>query len=162
VSNTTAAIVLWLFVLDLGIAFGAGIYEHRIVLPRWLTETNESGPVWNADAARQDDTGRRFWAFVTTLPLTLLTAVNLVAAWRAGPPVRAWWLAAVGAALIDRALTFSYFIPTMIGLMKRPSSRTSADVARRWLALNYLRHGATLAAWLASLRTFALFYQQRG
>ena len=26
-----------LFVIDLGIAFGAGLYEHRIVVPRWLS-----------------------------------------------------------------------------------------------------------------------------
>jgi hypothetical protein len=28
-------IVLWLFVIDLGIAFGAGIYEARVVIPQW-------------------------------------------------------------------------------------------------------------------------------
>jgi len=29
--------LLWLFVINLGIAFGAGLYEHRIVVGRWLT-----------------------------------------------------------------------------------------------------------------------------
>ena len=38
----------------------------------------------------------------------------------------------------------------------------SVAVATRWWNLNYLRHAILLAAWLASLRTFALFYQQRG
>jgi len=28
-----AEVLLWLFVIDLGIAFGAGLYEKRIVLP---------------------------------------------------------------------------------------------------------------------------------
>ena len=158
-SNFAAAVALWLFVLDLGIAFGAGIYEHRIVMPRWIAFSGRSGPVWNPDAARGDDTGRRFWVFVTTLPLTLLTVVNLFAAWHADPPTRAWWLAAVAAALIDRGLTLSYFIPTMVKLLNAPSSQAAAAAAARWSLLNYLRHAAILAAWMASLRTFALFYQ---
>jgi hypothetical protein len=29
--------LLWLFVINLGIAFGAGLYEHRIVVSRWIT-----------------------------------------------------------------------------------------------------------------------------
>jgi hypothetical protein len=28
-------IVLWLFVINLGVAFGAGIYEARDVIPQW-------------------------------------------------------------------------------------------------------------------------------
>jgi hypothetical protein len=58
--------LLWLFVIFLGITFGAGIYEKRIVVPRWLSSSGAAGRHWNAEAARQDDTGRRFWAFVTT------------------------------------------------------------------------------------------------
>src|SRR5947209_607913 len=89
-----ATMLLWLFVLNLGVAFGAGLYEHRIVVPAWIGSTPGSAMHWNAEAARQDDTGRRFWAFVTTGPLTLLTLANLVAAWRAPGLVRGWWLAA--------------------------------------------------------------------
>src|SRR5438270_14020315 len=117
-----AATLLWLFVINLGIAFGAGLYEHRIVVGRWLTSSRESGAHWNAEAARLDDTGRRFWAFVTTVPLTLLTLANLFAAWRAPDAVRGFWLAAGCAALLDRAFTFFYFIPTMVRLMKATDS----------------------------------------
>ena len=35
--GTVSTTLLWLFVIDLGIAFGAGLYEHRIVVPRWLS-----------------------------------------------------------------------------------------------------------------------------
>ena len=72
-------IMLWLFVINLGVTFGAGIYEHRIVVPRWLKSTGNAAATWNADAARQDDTGRKFWAFVSTMPLTLLTLISLYA-----------------------------------------------------------------------------------
>ena len=69
--SATETTLLWLFVINLGIAFGAGLYEHRIVVPRWIDSSAGTGTHWNAEAARRDDTGRRFWAFVTTLPLTL-------------------------------------------------------------------------------------------
>ena len=60
-STTAPTILLWLFVINLGIAFGAGLYEHRIVTPDWLYD-DRSRPHWNAAAARHDDTGLRFWA----------------------------------------------------------------------------------------------------
>jgi hypothetical protein len=151
---------LWLFVINLGIAFGAGLYEHRVVVPNWIT-VDESGAHWNAEAVRRDNTGLRFWAYVTTGPLTLLTLANLFAAWKASGPARGWWLAAVVAVLADRLLTFSYFIPTMIGLMNASDSPASVAVATRWASLNYLRHALVLGGWLAALKAFSLVYQGR-
>jgi len=156
------AILLWLFVINLGIAFGAGLYEHRIVIPRWIDSSAEYGVHWRSEAVLLDDTGRKFWAFVTTVPLTLLTLANLYAAWGSSGGVRGWWLAAGMAALADRVLTFSYFIPTMVGLMKAADSPRAVVTATRWKNLNYLRHAVVLAAWLASLKTFALLYQHGG
>lgn len=60
--------LLWLFVINLGIAFGAGLYEHRIVVSQWVTGSAQGGG-WDAEAVRRDDMGRLFWAFVTTGPL---------------------------------------------------------------------------------------------
>ena len=37
---TAAHLALWLFVVVLGIAFGAGLYEHRIAIPRWITRAD--------------------------------------------------------------------------------------------------------------------------
>jgi hypothetical protein len=154
------AALLWMFILNLGIAFGAGLYEHRIVVPMWLGSSPDGEMRWHADAVRRDDTGRRFWAFVTTMPLTLLTLANLFVASRVAGDLRGWWLAAGLAALADRALTFSYFIPTMIGLMNAADSSPSVAIATRWTHLNYLRHALVLAAWLAALKTFAIFYSR--
>ena len=53
-SRAASAIMLWLFVINLGVTFGAGIYEHRIVVPRWLQSRGNAAVSWNADAARQD------------------------------------------------------------------------------------------------------------
>ena len=155
---TVSTFLIWLFVINVGIAFGAGLYEHRIVLPHWI-KSDEAGAHWDASAARRDDTGLRFWAFVTTGPLTLLTLANLVAAWRATGPERAWWLAAALALLVERALTFSYFIPTIVRLMTAPDSPAAAAKAGRWASVNYLRHALVLGGWLAALRAFSLIYR---
>jgi Domain of unknown function (DUF1772) len=158
-SDSIARALLWLFVIFLGITFGAGIYERRITVPRWMTLSGGSGPHWNPDAARDDDVGRRFWAFVTTIPLTLLTLASLIVVWRAAGPLHSWWLAAAILALGDRIFTFSYFIPTMVGLMRESDSSQSAMRASRWAKLNYLRLAIALAAWLAALNAFSYLYQ---
>jgi hypothetical protein len=148
--------LLWLFVINLGVAFGAGLYEHRITVPRWITSLPESGTHWHADSVRSDDPGRRFWGMVTTVPLTLLTLANLYAALFTLDAARGWWIAACLFAVADRAVTFGYFIPAMVGLMKASDSSTSAAAATRWSRLNYVRHAVVLAAWLASLQAFRL------
>jgi hypothetical protein len=63
-------VLLWLFVINLGIALGAGIYESRVVIPLWENTPPQTWP----------NTGLLFWVYVTTVPLTLLTLANLVAA----------------------------------------------------------------------------------
>jgi hypothetical protein len=152
------AIVLWLFVINLGIAFGAGLYESRIVVPQWFDTAPGSGSRWNAEAARNANVGLRFWVYVTTGPLTLLTLASLVAAGWTPQPVRWWWLAACVAALVDRVMTFTYFVPTMLTLMRQGALSESAAVAkaRQWVRLGYVRHAATLVAWLAALRALSL------
>jgi len=50
-------ILLWLFGLDLGIAFGAGIYEGRVVVPQWENTPPQTWP----------NTGLTFWIYVTTV-----------------------------------------------------------------------------------------------
>ena len=160
-STSLSRALLWLFVINLGIAFGAGLYEGRIGLPQWLSQGPDSVLHWNAQAAQRDNTGIRFWVFVTTVPLTLLTLANLLAAWRAAGPVRRWWLTSAVAALADRIFTFAYFIPTMVGLMEAPDSPEAVATAVQWANLNYVRHALVLAAWLAALKAFAVAYQHR-
>ncbi|NTX17057.1 DUF1772 domain-containing protein [Myxococcus sp. CA056] len=156
---SAAEIFLWLFVLNLGVSLGAGLYEHRIVLPRWLDAT---GAHWFAEAARQDNVGLRFWAFVSTGPLTLLTLASLFFATRATGPLRTWWLAAAVVALVDRLLTFSYFIPTMMRLMQASDTPASVESAMLWARLNHLRHLLVAGAWLASLQALSWLRLQGG
>ena len=155
-----SGVLLWLLVVNLGIAFGAGVYEARITVPDWI-QSDTSGEHWHAQAAREDDTGLRFWVAVTTVPLTLLTIGNLCLGWRASGKLRRWWLGAATAALADRVVTFAYFIPTMIGLMAMSDSPEAVVSASRWADLNHVRHLILLIAWLAALQAFALWHIER-
>ena len=141
-------VLLWLFVLNLGIALGAGIYESRVVIPLWENTPPQTWP----------NTGLLFWVYVTTVPLTLLTLANLVAAWLDRGPRRFWWLAAVAVVVVERIVTFSYFIPTMVWLQGTeglPEAEVQAALSQ-WLLLDYGRHVLTLAGWLAALKAFSL------
>ena len=153
--------VLWLFVIFLGITFGAGLYESRVVVSQWTT-AGDGTAQWDAAAAREDETGRRFWAFVTTGPLTLLTLISLVMAWRASGELRKWWLAAALTALADRLLTFAYFIPTMLHLMNAGDSPATRAAAAQWASLDYVRHGLVLVAWLLALKAFPAMEARKG
>ena len=151
-------ILLWLFVINLGIAYGAGLYEKRIVLPLWFSKSTGAGLQVHSEAMRQTNTGLRFWAFATTVPLTLLTLANLVVALQSQGARRNWWVAAAAITLVERIGTFSFFIPTAIKLMKAealPATAASA-LAMRWLRLNYVRDALALIGWLAALRTLSL------
>ena len=139
--------LLWLFGLILGISFGAGIYEGRIVVPQW---ENTPPQTWT-------NTGLKFWAYVTTVPLTLLTLASLVAAGREQGPRRYWWLGAVAITIAERSATFSYFIPTMIRLMgaeEMPEAEVKVTLSQ-WTRRNYGRHVLTLGAWLAALKALS-------
>jgi len=155
-----SSVLLWLFVINLGIALGAGLYESRIVIHNWI-DTSGDSPAWHPGAARDDDTGRRFWVAVTTIPLTLLTLANLFAGWRTPPGLRRWWLGSAATALVERALTLGYFVPTMIRLMQAENSQDAAAAAVLWSQLNNFRHLLVAAALLAALKTFSLLYAQR-
>jgi hypothetical protein len=140
-------VLLWMFVIDLGIAFGAGIYEGRVVVPQWEDTPPRTWP----------NTGLRFWVFVTTVPLTLLTLASLVAAWRDQGPRRYWWLSALAITVAERSSTFSYFIPTMSQLMGTedlPEAEVKATLSQ-WRFRNYGRHVLTLGAWLTALKALS-------
>ena len=47
---TIAEIILWVFVINLGVAFGAGVYEHQIIVPQWFVPGTD-GPHVDSEAA---------------------------------------------------------------------------------------------------------------
>jgi hypothetical protein len=152
-----ARFALILFILNLGIALGAGLYESRITAAHWLVQSPAGEMHWHAEAAVADNVGVRFWAFVTTGPFTLLTLINLwIAIWRAQGRLRQWWLGSALLSLAERVFTIGYFIPAMITLMSAADSPQSVNDAQTWMNLNYLRHALLLGAWIAAMQTYAL------
>lgn len=141
-------IVIWLFAINLGVAFGAGVYEARVVIPQWAHIPPRSWP----------NTGLIFWVYVTTVPLTLLTIANLATAWFSHGPVRRWHLIAGIVVLAERGLTFSYFIPTMMWLMQSEGLAIFEvnETLAQWLHLNHGRHALTFCGWLAALKALSL------
>jgi hypothetical protein len=102
--------------------------------------------------------------YVTTVPLTLLTLANLVAAWLDREPRRRWWLGAGAIIVVERIATFAYFIPTMVWLQGTeglPEVEVQAALSQ-WLLLDYGRHILTLAGWLAALKAFSLPSKKSG
>jgi hypothetical protein len=151
-------LLLWLFVINAGIAFGAGLYEMRIIVPQWFPTSEGSRFRVDSGAMRRTDTGRRFWAYVTTVPLTVLTLASLLVAWQSQGPRRAWWLAAAAITLVERVGTFSYFIPTALKLMHAETlpESTAAAMASRWVHLNSVRAALALLGWVAALKALSL------
>ena len=115
-----SAVLLWLLTINLGIALGAGLYESRVVVSDWPGVPPSQWP----------NTGVRFWAYVTTVPLTTLGILNAFAAWRDRSPRRRLWLASVGILACERAATFGYSF-------------------RRWLA-SWVNQLSTRTCWQAS------------
>jgi len=155
---TTTEILLALFIINLGMVFGAGLYETRIVLPLWFSRTADGKYKVNFDNMRAIDTGRKFWGFVSTGPLTLLTIANLVFAIGSEPPVYTWWLGAALLVFLERLGTFMFFIPTAIKLQKAealPAHKVSVMVTN-WLRLNYLRNAITIIALLMAVKALLL------
>ena len=141
-------IVLWLFVINLGIAFGAGVYEARVVIPEW----------GNIPPREWPNTGLMFWVYVTTVPLTLLTIASIGAAWLTQGSMRSWYLAAVCIIVVERVFTFSYFVPTMVTLMSAEGlpAIDVKDALSQWLRMNHARHALTFTGWLAALKALSL------
>jgi hypothetical protein len=153
VKSCVKSVLLWFFVFNLGIACGAGLYEARIVIPQWANIPPQAWP----------NTGLLFWGYVTTLPLTVLTAANLITAWMDGSTRRQWCLSAAATILLERIATFSYFIPTIIGLTSSelPEVEVKASLSQ-WLLFNHGRHVLTLSGWQMVLKALSLPNERRG
>ena len=101
-------VLLWLFVIWVGIQFGAGLYEKQIVVPQWSNVPPEE--VGDAlSRSGQESSALKFWAFVS--PVALLALANAVVARRTTGRRRKWWLAASIIMVIYRILTYTYFVP---------------------------------------------------
>lgn len=147
---------LWALVVGLGIQTGAGLFETRVLVPLWASAPPASVVAYNAQPLRPD-TGRRFWLLLTPT-VGLISLINLVLAWLSRGAQRAWWLGAAATAVAVVAVTFAYFVPVLLWLVRadeRPAGQVAAKV-RWWVRLNWLRVLALVLAWLAALKALSI------
>ena len=151
-------IILGLYVINLGVAFGAGIYETRITLPLWFNGHTKTELRIDKELIIKMDVGRRFWGFVTTMPLTLLTLIGIIIAFQQHGLLKEFWLVALLIILIERFGTFFYFIPTIIKMTmpEKLSESKQSEMARQWMRMNHLRLAFNLAGWLLAMVAFIL------
>lgn len=149
-------VLVWLFVIWVGVQFGAGLYEKQIVVPQWSTvPPDELGETLSRSG--QESSALRFWAFVSP-PVALLALANAVIAWRAVGRRRNWWLAASIIMIIYSIFTYTYFVPKMIWLWQAeslPASEVESTVFW-WVRLNYVRMVIGACGWFAALKTLSL------
>ena len=157
-SHKHARILLWLFVVGLGIAAGAGLYETKTQMPRWVRSARANG--LPSQVASSANTGMQFWLYTTALPLTLLTLASFFAIRFVDPETRKWWLIAAWASLGSQILTLAYFIPTLLQLSGGQETNARA-VAFQWAQVNWFRHALSFVAWLSALQAFACFARMR-
>ena len=152
-------VILWVFVIVLGLDLGAGVYEGRIVVPLWaggVPATLAEGDPFRRVAI---DAGIRFWAYMTSAA-GILAAVTLVSAFWMEGARRTWsWVGAVGE-IVAFAMTLLYFRPTLVRLFMGHGAGLSPEAirstVRRWVLWNRIRVVITLVAWCAALRALTL------
>ena len=152
-------LILWLFVIILGVNLGAGLYETRIVVPLWAGGVPETLAEGNPYGRVAIDAGVRFWAFVTSAAL-ILAIVALASAFWAPVVVRGWLIGAAVIEIVAVAWTLLYFRPTLIRLFMHHGEGMSADRivsdVQRWVMLNNVRMVIVLVALCAALRALSL------
>ncbi|HEY3884262.1 MAG TPA: hypothetical protein VGL62_03570 [Vicinamibacterales bacterium] len=152
--HTTALIILWLFVIVLGLDLGAGIYEARIVVPLWARGVPETLAAGNPYARVAIDAGMRFWAYMTST-VALVAILALISGFFAPAPQRAWQLAAAVVELGAVAMTLLYFRPTLVRLFMGHGAGLSTaaiqSTVHRWVSLSFVRIVISAVAWCVAL-----------
>lgn len=156
-------VVLWLFVIMLGIELGAGLYETLVVLPLWASAIPDSVIGYYqhnaADPRFALGAGPRFWMFATP-GVGLLSIATLLTAFKTRAEHRKWRLIGAGLALIVVISTFAWFVPNIIKLGSSDVLNMGRDevasVANWWVRLNWVRAAVYLLGWLAALRALSI------
>src|SRR5690348_11930719 len=138
--------ILWLFVIALGIEIGAGLYETLVVLPLWTTAPPDSVTAYyqhnSANPQFALNAGGRFWMGATPL-VGLLALATLLSGFRTRPQHRQWRIAGTVLALVVVLSTFAWFVPNIIRLTGKDVMAMSAaevtSLTRSWVHLNWVR-----------------------
>jgi Domain of unknown function (DUF1772) len=156
-------LILWLFVMCLGIEIGAGLYEALVVVPVWASAPPDSvlanfhHNVANLQFAINP--GGNFWLIFT--PLTgLLAIVTLLFGLKTAPEHRKWRIVGTVLTIIVVAATFAWFVPTLMILRGEEVTKlTGAEITSKtnwWVRLNWVRAAIYITGWVAALRALTI------
>jgi hypothetical protein len=156
-------VLLWLFVVVLGVVIGGGLYETLVVMPLWSAGPPESVLAYHrhnvANPRFALDPGGRFWMLFTPT-LGLLAAANLFSGLKARDGHRRWRVAASGIVLAVIIFTFAWFVPNIIRLtgggVAGLADERIAGLTNWWVLLNWVRAALYIAALLAGLRALTI------
>jgi len=154
-----ARLILWLFVITLGLDLGAGIYEARVVVPLWAGGVPQTLAADNPYGRVAVDAGIHFWAYMTSA-VAVVAVLALVFGVLAAAPRRVWQTCAAVAELAAVAMTLLYFRPTLVRLfLGRGAGLSAAAVTStvgRWVMWSRVRIAVSFVAWCAALRALTL------
>jgi hypothetical protein len=158
-----AQLVLWLFIVSLGIEIGAGLYEIFVIVPLWAGSAPDSTiAFYQHNAANPHlaiNAGGRFWIFASPL-LSLLSIATLLSGRRTNSEHRRWRMAAGGIVFLIMCTTFGWFVPNILMLQSKEVLTMNPDtvrsVANWWASLNWLRAFLAIVAWLFALRALSI------
>lgn len=154
-------LLLWVFVIVMGIGVGAGLYEAVVITPLWAGSPPESFWGWRdifaANPRYAPHGGDRFWIFVTPAR-GLLGLVLLITAIRLRGQERMWRLIAGTLTLGLFAIAALWLIPMSMELFGRtaPGADEVVSITNEYVILNYVFQALGFAAFLAGLRALVL------
>jgi hypothetical protein len=153
----TNIIFLVLFILFIQFGMGGGLYESLVIYPRWKKDVRPDNLVQNLQDSGQMTASRRFWPFISPA-LSLLSIINIALAWQNTGPAHTIWLTASLIIFINRIITFSYFVPTMLRKFEHPEKMEAAQLNKAvqvWTSLSPVRILIELSAWGLALWALA-------
>lgn len=158
-----AQILLWAFVIALGIECGAGLYETLVITPLWGGAAPDSVIAFyyhnTVNPYLTLDAGGRFWIFATPL-VGLLSAATLLTSRWTDAAHRKWRVAGAGLAFFVIAFTFAWFVPNILLLQSKEvltmNPEAVASLTNWWVGLNWARVVLGLTAWLCALRALSI------
>jgi hypothetical protein len=141
-------IALALLLFTIVLSLGGGLYEILVVYPNWKHSTTAAELKERLQSSGQNYAGTRFWPLCSPLQ-GLLAIINLVLAWRCEGAAHNMWLTAAIIVFVTRIITFSYFIPVMLGKLMQAEKVPAAElpgIVKRWTTLSPLRLISEFAA----------------
>ncbi len=160
---SVAQVLLWLFVVLLGIEIGGGLYEALVVMPLWAAAPPDSVlAYYHHNVANPQfvlNQGGRFWMYCTP-SVGLLAVAALVSGLKTGPDHRRWRITGTLLAIIVVVCAFAWFVPNIMLLTGSRVTQLSGEqltaLTNWWVRLNWLRAVLYIMAWLAALRALTI------